>query len=1136
MIITCEACGTNYRLKTSRVKASGSKVRCSKCQHVFIVYPPAVLSEKITAHEPAKGVEGTATMEFFGAIEADARNAERQQALAAEGDTISGLDEMIAKEDGTMVRKDAGSGQLFDEAPSFSREPGEVEISFSDLEEGPTETGKSGPGSAAVLDMGELTREPDFAGGGEVDLGELTSDAPASGAGVLDIGEFTREGRGSGEPAAAIGAEAVLDMGELTREPEVSGIGEMDLGELTSEAPAGGAEVLDIGELTREGRKSDEPAVGLGSAAVLDMGELTREPGVSGIGEMDLGELTSEAPAGGAEVLDIGELTREGRKSDEPAVGPGSAAVLDMGELTREPDFAGGGEVDLGELTSEGTPEIDPAELSDSSAEEAIFELTDLEARESEEGLGGAEPDLEDLEDLEAPLFAGQPEAEAEATGVDVEDMAISTEDEELFGESDFSAEASEASESPEFSEPEPELDLDAYTVMAETSEFTDATEEFEAEPGEDEMKGGGDTDLDDFELEDEEPELEKSFGSPPEEAGTDEFELDLEFDSPGEKGLEEELEAETEDEDDDFFLDMDLGSDSEEAESLEGLEDEDAEFELDLAEPAPEATGPQEPEEELEEEFELDLDFDESPAEAAEAGDGELFDFDLETDFGAEEAPVSETSDEDWALDLDEFDLDLETEEMSSETVDLDEDDFDLGFDLDAEDEATEVLDTLDIDEALADSEAGQTPASDEAQGEFELEFDLDFDSESEEPDAEDDDEVFELNLDLEPETEDTEDSLDFGTDEATLSSGDEADFELDFDLAPEEETVAASQTQESSAGGAAETEEFDLSEIEDFLEEDAPEASYSRTLSESTELELDLADEPAGRSMGPETEPETETGGASEGELDFETMLDEEEQWSAGEDNELSMESVEGREASGDAAYAGLAASAAAGKADGFDEKDDGATESPREGPTFKRRKRSRVKALLIALLVLLLLGALGVGGLYYFGYGDRIPYLGTYLDRYLGSYLGGSGVSGPEMAETADPGNQRMAVTPNPEYRFIDNENAGELMVLSGEVTNRYDQPRSFVKLRAELYDAEGQVLRETTAFAGNTIAEPELTGGSLEDLQVQLANRAGDDNANVGIAPGQSVPFMVIFENLPEEMAEFSVAVVSSAKAE
>jgi len=243
--------------------------------------------------------------------------------------------------------------------------------------------------------------------------------------------------------------------------------------------------------------------------------------------------------------------------------------------------------------------------------------------------------------------------------------------------------------------------------------------------------------------------------------------------------------------------------------------------------------------------------------------------------------------------------------------------------------------------------------------------------------------------------------------------------------------------------------------------------------------------------------------------------------------------METVEGKKSSEDAAHAGLSGSAAAGRAGGFDEKDDSFAVSPQEGPTFKRRKRSRVKSLLIALLVLLLLGALGVGGLYYFGYADRIPYLGTYLDRYLGSYLGSSGGSAPELA---DPGNQRMAVTPNPEYRFIDNENAGELMVLSGEVTNRYDKPRSFVKLRSEIYDAEGQVLGSTTAFAGNTIAEPALNSGGLEDLQIQLTNRRGDNNANVGIAPGESVPFMVIFDNLPEEMAEFSVAVVSSAKAE
>lgn len=41
MIVTCESCQTKFNLDASRVKATGQKVRCSRCGHVFMVFSPA---------------------------------------------------------------------------------------------------------------------------------------------------------------------------------------------------------------------------------------------------------------------------------------------------------------------------------------------------------------------------------------------------------------------------------------------------------------------------------------------------------------------------------------------------------------------------------------------------------------------------------------------------------------------------------------------------------------------------------------------------------------------------------------------------------------------------------------------------------------------------------------------------------------------------------------------------------------------------------------------------------------------------------------------------------------------------------------------------------------------------------------
>ncbi|MBI5468984.1 MAG: zinc-ribbon domain-containing protein, partial [Deltaproteobacteria bacterium] len=45
MIIQCDKCSTKFRLDDSRVSGNGVRVRCTKCQNVFIVAPPPPVEE-----------------------------------------------------------------------------------------------------------------------------------------------------------------------------------------------------------------------------------------------------------------------------------------------------------------------------------------------------------------------------------------------------------------------------------------------------------------------------------------------------------------------------------------------------------------------------------------------------------------------------------------------------------------------------------------------------------------------------------------------------------------------------------------------------------------------------------------------------------------------------------------------------------------------------------------------------------------------------------------------------------------------------------------------------------------------------------------------------------------------------------
>jgi len=47
MLIPCESCHSKFKFDNSLVKPNGTKVRCSKCQEVFRVYPPSAVDRRI---------------------------------------------------------------------------------------------------------------------------------------------------------------------------------------------------------------------------------------------------------------------------------------------------------------------------------------------------------------------------------------------------------------------------------------------------------------------------------------------------------------------------------------------------------------------------------------------------------------------------------------------------------------------------------------------------------------------------------------------------------------------------------------------------------------------------------------------------------------------------------------------------------------------------------------------------------------------------------------------------------------------------------------------------------------------------------------------------------------------------------
>ncbi len=135
-------------------------------------------------------------------------------------------------------------------------------------------------------------------------------------------------------------------------------------------------------------------------------------------------------------------------------------------------------------------------------------------------------------------------------------------------------------------------------------------------------------------------------------------------------------------------------------------------------------------------------------------------------------------------------------------------------------------------------------------------------------------------------------------------------------------------------------------------------------------------------------------------------------------------------------------------------------------------------------------------------------------------------------PEKQESNDPGVMRLsfrAVTGS----FVESNTAGQLFVIKGMVTNNYPKPRSYVLVRGSIQDDKGKIVQTAVAYAGNNFSEKEIREMSSSDLKKGQENRAGNKETNVNIPSGGTIPFMIVFEKLPENISEFTVEAVSSS---
>jgi len=183
-------------------------------------------------------------------------------------------------------------------------------------------------------------------------------------------------------------------------------------------------------------------------------------------------------------------------------------------------------------------------------------------------------------------------------------------------------------------------------------------------------------------------------------------------------------------------------------------------------------------------------------------------------------------------------------------------------------------------------------------------------------------------------------------------------------------------------------------------------------------------------------------------------------------------------------------------------------------------RRRGGSTLPVAAIAVAVLLVL-ALAGGGFYFFKEGPAaFNKIGL---GFMAKWFG---------LETREEGG---IVVRNTAAAFMNNNEAGEIFVITGETVNNFAKSRASIQVRATLYGPKGEVLLQKTAYCGNSISKDQLTTLPLVKLESAMGNQFGDSLSNLAVQAGKGIPFTVVLANVPKGATDFGVEVVGSTVA-
>ena len=112
------------------------------------------------------------------------------------------------------------------------------------------------------------------------------------------------------------------------------------------------------------------------------------------------------------------------------------------------------------------------------------------------------------------------------------------------------------------------------------------------------------------------------------------------------------------------------------------------------------------------------------------------------------------------------------------------------------------------------------------------------------------------------------------------------------------------------------------------------------------------------------------------------------------------------------------------------------------------------------------------------------------------------------------------------------YVNNREAGQLLVVQGMVTNNFPASRSAIAVKGLLLDGAGKVVQQQTVFCGNYLSEEKLRTLNYAAIEESMGNQFGDSLSNMNVKPGASLKFTIVFRNVPAEIANINFEAVDS----